>query len=141
MMSWSSRKKKEGIFLYRLFCPIEIFFNTCILAQCILYRIHFQNIHTFTYQKTLLQTLLLFVFKIVESLQCIVNSLLNELEIYWVTSNVWAVTSSNSEKSRQINLLQGKAKNLLKTGTLIYALFIKVSQNDHFWVAPSFVLL
>ena len=43
---------------------------------------YFQNIHTFTYQKTLLQTLLLFVFKIVESLQCIVNSLLNELEIY-----------------------------------------------------------
>ena len=72
-MSWSSRKKKEGIFLYRLFCPIEIFFNTCILAQCILYRIHFQNIHTFTYQKTLLQTLLLLVFKIVEGLQCILN--------------------------------------------------------------------
>ena len=32
---------------------------------------HFQNIHTFTYQKALLYTLLLLVFKVVESLQCI----------------------------------------------------------------------
>ena len=34
---------------------------------------NFQNIHTFTYQKTLLCTLLLLVLKIVESLQCILN--------------------------------------------------------------------
>ena len=45
-MSWSSRKKQEGNFSYR------IFFNICVLSQCIVYRIHFQNIHTFTYQKT-----------------------------------------------------------------------------------------
>ena len=32
---------------------------------------NFQNMYTFTYQKTLLHTLLLLVFKIVESLQCI----------------------------------------------------------------------
>ena len=35
---------------------------------------HFQNIHTFTYPETLLHTLSLLVFKIVESLQCILNS-------------------------------------------------------------------
>ena len=34
---------------------------------------HFENIHTFTYQKTLLHTLLLLVFKIVENLQYILN--------------------------------------------------------------------
>ena len=34
---------------------------------------HFQNIHTFIYQKALLHTLLLLVFKIIESLQCILK--------------------------------------------------------------------
>ena len=33
------------------------FFSIFDLSQCILYWIHFQNIHTFTYQKTLLHTL------------------------------------------------------------------------------------
>ena len=40
-------KYKKGQFLCRLFCRKE----------CIVYWIHFQNIHTFTYQKTLLHTL------------------------------------------------------------------------------------
>ena len=30
VMGWSPRKKKEGYFFYRLFCPNEIFFNICI---------------------------------------------------------------------------------------------------------------
>ena len=34
---------------------------------------HFLNISTFTYQKTLLHPLLLLVFKIAESLQCILK--------------------------------------------------------------------
>ena len=71
-MSWSSRKKKEGIFLYSLFCPKE-FFLTFVLSQCIVYRKHFENIHTFIYQKTLFHTLLSHVFKIVGSLQYILN--------------------------------------------------------------------
>ena len=33
------------------------FFNICVLSQCIVYWIHFENIHTFTYKKTLLHTL------------------------------------------------------------------------------------
>ena len=44
-MSWISRKKKENIF-----CSVY-FFNICVLSQCKVYWIHFQNIHTFTYQK------------------------------------------------------------------------------------------
>ena len=51
------------------FCFISMY---CIL--CIVYWINFQNIYTFTYQKTLLHTLLLLVFKIVESLQCILKA-------------------------------------------------------------------
>ena len=49
------------------------FLNICVLSQCIVYRIYFQNIHSFTYQKTLLHTLLLLVFKIVKYLQCILK--------------------------------------------------------------------
>ena len=71
LMSWSSRKKKEGIFCTRLFCAKESFFNICVLSQCVVYWINFQNIYTFNYQNTLLHTL---VFESVESLQCILKS-------------------------------------------------------------------
>ena len=40
--------------------------------------------------------------------------------------------SSDREKISQIDLVQGKAKNLLKTTILVYALFIKVSQKESF---------
>ena len=43
------------------------------MAQCIAYWINFLNIYSFTYQKTLLRTLLLLFLKIVESLQCILK--------------------------------------------------------------------
>ena len=67
-------KEKRGHFLYCLFCPKEIFFEfVSTLFVCKVYWIHFQNIHTFTYLKTLLHTLLLLVFKIAESLQCILK--------------------------------------------------------------------
>ena len=66
------RKKKA-----RIFCTVYFsernFFNICVLFHCLVYWIHFQNIHTFTCQKRLLHTLLLLVFKILESLQCILN--------------------------------------------------------------------
>ena len=55
-MSCTEQMKKQGIFLYLLFVRRK-FFNICVLSQCIVYWIHFQNIHTFTYQKTLLHTL------------------------------------------------------------------------------------
>ena len=58
------RKKKERIFLYHLLCPKEFFFNIIVLSQCKVYQIHFQNNHTFTYQKILLYALLLFVLKL-----------------------------------------------------------------------------
>ena len=72
-MSWSSLKKKREHSFYRLFGLKGIFFKICVLSQCIVHWIHFQNIHNFTHQKPLLHTLLLLVFKIVESLQCILN--------------------------------------------------------------------
>ena len=62
-MSWCSRKKKESIFC-TVFCILsEFFFNICTSSQCTVYRIHFQNIYTFTYQKTFLQTFLCLFLK------------------------------------------------------------------------------
>ena len=42
-------KKREGIFCTIILSKV-IFFMICVLSQCILYWIHFQNIRTFTYQ-------------------------------------------------------------------------------------------
>ena len=48
VMSYSLRKKKRH-FLYRLFCLKATFLKIYVLSQCIVYWIHFQNIHTFTF--------------------------------------------------------------------------------------------
>ena len=45
---------------------------------------HFQNIHTLIYQKVLLHMLLLLVFKIVESLPCILKSDFNLMRQYLI---------------------------------------------------------
>ena len=56
VISWSSRKKKEVIFSTIYFVRKK-FLNICVLFHCIECWIHFQNIHTFTYQKSLLHTI------------------------------------------------------------------------------------
>ena len=56
-----ARERKKRAFFVALILSEEIIFNVCVLSQCILYWIelyyivlNFQNIHPFTYQKTLL---------------------------------------------------------------------------------------
>ena len=71
-MGWTSLKKKEDIFCTVQFVRTKIL-NIYFLSQCIVYWIHFQNIHSFTYQKTLLHTLLLLIFKNAKCLQCIIK--------------------------------------------------------------------
>ena len=73
VMSYSSRKKKKTFFLPFIFSE-DSFFKICVLSQCIVYWINFQNIHTFTNQKILLHTLVLLVSKTGKSLQCILKS-------------------------------------------------------------------
>ena len=68
-----ARERKNRAFFVPFILSEGNFLNICILSRCIVYWIHFQNIHTFTYQKTLHHKLLLLVFKIVESLQCILK--------------------------------------------------------------------
>ena len=76
-LSWvGARQRKKRPFFVPFILPEGNVFNVCVLSQCIEYWIHFQNIHTFTYQKTLLHTLVLLVFKIVESLQCILRCMI-----------------------------------------------------------------
>ena len=68
-----ARKRKKWAFFVPFILSEGHFFNICVLSQCVVYWIHFQNIHTFPYQKTLFCTLLLLVFKTIESLQCILK--------------------------------------------------------------------
>ena len=42
VMSWSSRRKKEGIFLIFVL-PEGFFLNMCVISKCTVYWIHFQN--------------------------------------------------------------------------------------------------
>ena len=73
-MSWALRIKEEGIFC-TIYFVWRLLSKICV-SQCIVYWIDFQNIHTFTYQKTLLYTLLLLVSEIAKSLQCILKGAL-----------------------------------------------------------------
>ena len=51
VLSWRLWKKKKGIFCTNNFVRRD-FFKIYVLSQCLVYWIHFQNIHIFTYQKT-----------------------------------------------------------------------------------------
>ena len=54
LMSWSSQNKKKRAFFVPFILSARNFLNICVLSQCIVYGVHFQNIHTFIHQKTLL---------------------------------------------------------------------------------------
>ena len=71
-----ARERKKSAFFAPFILSEENFFKFCVLSQCIVSWIRFQNIHTFTYQKTLFYILLLLVFKIAKRLQCIHKQLL-----------------------------------------------------------------
>ena len=79
------RERKKRAFFVPFIFSERNFCSICGLPQCIVYWILFQNIYTFTYQKTLLHTLSFPVIKIVESLQCILKQV---LECYVVSEYV-----------------------------------------------------
>ena len=84
-MSYSSRKKKKTFFLPFILSKGN-FLKICVLSQCIVYWIHFQNIHTFTYPKILLHAHLLLVYKIDESL----SVSLSHFNLTWsFSANPW----------------------------------------------------
>ena len=55
--------EKRGPFFVPFILSKGNFSNICVLSECIVYLIHFRNIHTFTYQKTLLYTLFCLLLK------------------------------------------------------------------------------
>ena len=57
-----AKEKRIAFFVPFIFSEGN-FFNICVLLQCIVYWIHFQNIHTFTYQNTLLHKMLCLFLK------------------------------------------------------------------------------
>ena len=79
-----SRKRKKSAFFVTFTLSKGNFFNIWILSQCMVYWINFQNIYTFTYQRALLYTRLLLVFKIVESLQRILKQKLLSWKRLWM---------------------------------------------------------
>ena len=46
------RERKKRAFFVPSILSEENIFNICVLSHCIVHLIHFQNKHTFTYQKT-----------------------------------------------------------------------------------------
>ena len=54
VMSWSSRRIKQGTF-FTVYLSEGNYFKICDLSQCVVYWIQFPNLHTFTYKKTLLR--------------------------------------------------------------------------------------
>ena len=61
-MSWTSQKRKRTSFIPFILSEGKIC-NIFVLSQYIVYWIHLQSIHIFTYQKTLLHTLFCLLLK------------------------------------------------------------------------------
>ena len=63
-----AHERKKRAFFVPFYFIRRIFFNICVLSQGIVHWIDFQNIHTFTYQKTLLYTLFYLFLKSLKAL-------------------------------------------------------------------------
>ena len=74
-------RKKSGFFVTFILFE-EIVLTFVVFSQYTMHWMNFQNIHNFTYQKTLFHTLLLLVFKFLESLYCIFNNI-NQWCLKW----------------------------------------------------------
>ena len=122
-MSWSSKKKKTGFFV-ALVLSEGNFFDICILSQCIVYWIHFQNINTFIYQKTLLHTLCCLFLKSFETFQCILKP--DQDSIFSAT---WLYN-----EFRWTNLLNLKGRHCIKKWTLFIQPKIWLWQLNHYLV-------
>ena len=96
----------------------ECFFTVYFVCREFFENLHFismysvlntlQNIHTFTYQKTLLHTFLLLVSKIVKRLQCILNFFFLSIHCsirFWNTKSI-----KQQSQSKYLNIFVGYVK-------------------------------
>ena len=79
---YGAHKRKNRTFFVPLILFKENFFNICVLFKCTVCWMYFQNIHAFTYQKTLLHTLFGLFLK---SLKAFSVSLMPQ----WNTKSKW----------------------------------------------------
>ena len=75
-ISWSSRKKKEGIFCTAYFVRRKFFLHLCFMSMYSV--LNTLSKYTYSYiSKTLIHALFCLFLKTVESLQCILNEIKN----------------------------------------------------------------
>ena len=90
------------------------FFNICVLSQCIMYWIKFQNIHTFTYQKTLLYTLFCLFLKSLIALSVSLIIIICKEILYLNNSTKENQIWTNKTKS-SLETMKNKNKNMYLT--------------------------
>ena len=95
-------KEKRGHFLCCLFCLKEIF---VLSPQCIVYWIHFQNIHTFTYEKILLNTLFCLFIKSSNAFSVSLSTKsIESLWLLWWWRTVWCCESNKWMISKGVSI-------------------------------------
>ena len=121
-----ARERKECIFCNVYFVRRE-FFKIFVLSQCIVYWTSFQKTPTYTYQKTLFLTLLLLVFKIVESLKCLFKYFISTKLCFHYGLTHFMSRSSHSEVFCKKGVLKNFAKSTGKH--LCQSLFLNKVTN------------
>ena len=85
-----------------LFCLKEIF---VLSPQCIVYWIHFQNIHTFTYEKILLNTLFCLFIKSSNAFSVSLSTKsIESLWLLWWWRTVWCYESNKWMISKGVSI-------------------------------------
>ena len=74
---WVGAGKRKKRAFYVPFIFREEIFLIFVLSQCIAYCIHFQKIHTFTYQKSIISYAFFLFLKIIKSFQCILMEIMS----------------------------------------------------------------
>ena len=120
-------KEKRGHFLYGLFCPKGSFltFAFCLNVQCIEYPFRIYSL--LHIKRMLLHTLFLPAFKIVKSLQCIINGHVGKrLDLKF--RQLWTIITTHLLP----NVSRNKCNDIIKFGQLIEhnILFLKNHAED-----------
>ena len=100
-MSLGLVKEKRAFFVTFILTEGN-FLNICVLSQCILYWINFQNNYTFAYQKASPHTLSSHVFKIIESLRREWSHQINNWFrrfIHYSTQFIWQTKTFHSDSN------------------------------------------
>ena len=113
-----ARESEKRAFFVPFILSKGNFFKICTLSQCIAYWIHFQNVHTFTYQKSFYTFLL--VFQIIESLHFILK------KIFFHISPPVAVSGWFLKTHGQINILTNLHLSIVLPATVLITVWSRI---------------